>query len=48
MTIAYLRHDQQSRKRDLVSLGQWGIATGRRWVVHAVRAALAREDLRHA
>jgi hypothetical protein len=35
-------------KMDLVALGLWGIMTGRGWVVVAVRAALQREDLRHA
>ncbi len=36
------------RKIDLVTLGLWGLATGRRWLVTAVHRALDREGLRDA
>jgi hypothetical protein len=36
------------RKRALVALGLWGLATGRGWLVQAIDTALAREDLRGA
>jgi len=37
---------QQARKTLLVGLGQWGITTGRGWLVRAVDAAIEREGLR--
>jgi hypothetical protein len=36
------------RKSTLVALGVWTIATGRDWLVKAVKAALHREGLRRA
>jgi hypothetical protein len=46
MSIPQTSPDVQ-RRRDLVAIGIWAIASGRGWLVHAVFAALVREGLAH-
>jgi hypothetical protein len=42
---APIRHYQKS---DLVTLGQWALATGRGWLERAVHRALTEEGVGHA
>jgi hypothetical protein len=37
----------EHRKGILIEIGLWAMATGRGWLVRAVKAALQREGLRH-